>query len=87
MARKLSLFGGAALMRFYFKDESHIFVSMLREQLELSSRDDEFVSCEQMHYLDKHVVVEAENERTVRNALLDLKKQLEAMRIEVQAQL
>lgn len=68
-------------MRFFFEGETHVMVSMLREQLESDHQgDDAFVSCEQMHYLDNHVVVHAPDEQSVRRALLRLKEKLTAAR-------
>lgn len=71
-------------MRFFFEGETHVMVSMLREQLEADHPDDDaFVSCEQMHYLDNHVVVHAPDEQSVRRALLRLKEKLAAARADV----
>lgn len=75
-------------MRFFFEGETHVMVSMLREQLEADHQDnDAFVSCEQMHYLDNHVVVHAPDKQSVRRALLRLKEKLAAARADVERSL
>lgn len=72
-------------MRFFFSGEAHTLVSMLREQLEQAADDDDaFVSCEQMHYLDQHVVVEAPDEAYVRGCLLALKDKVARARADLE---
>lgn len=70
-------------MRFFFENEGHAFVAMVREELERMALGDEFVSCEQLHYLDTHVVVEAPDAAYVRTCLLNLKARVAKTRAEI----
>lgn len=71
-------------MRFFFENEGHTFVAMVREELErMAAQGDEFVCCEQLHYLDTHVVVEAPDAAYVRTCLLNLKARVAKTRAEI----
>ena len=66
---------------FYLRGETHTLASCLREQLEATtSAAHTFASCNLLHPLDDHLVVQAPEEADVRRALLAVKELIGAVR-------
>jgi len=66
-------------MQFYFKGERHTLASALRVNLERLCPDD-FVACTLVHPLDTHLLVDAPSEQKLRQALLEIKDQIQRAR-------
>ena len=68
----------------YVSDKTHTLSSALRHVLETNCPD-QFVACCKMHPLDTFVRIDAPRESDVRNALLELKDQIAAIRASVRS--